>query len=408
MKWTEEQQKVIELRDRNILVSAAAGSGKTAVLVERIIAMITEGKAPIDIDRLLVVTFTKAAAGEMRDRVSKAIEEKLLQEPDNVHLQRQQTLIHSAMITTIDSFCMNIVRNYFHLIQLDPTFRMADEIELSLLKSDVMDDLLERKYEEADERFLDLIESYSTGKSDAAIASLVIQLYEFSVSYPNPELWLEQRKKDFLIEVVEQMEESNWMQALLVYMKSILENMPARLQEALQLCKEDYGPSAYSEAIQCDLSIIEYLCKQQTYSEYAKAFSNVSWEKLKSIRKSDEVDEELKRRVKEIRDSIKKSIEDLKKRFFFQDIKCMLKDIRAVQPIMDTLVELTLEFTRDFKKQKEEKKSVDFSDIEHFALRILSKEWKDGAILPSDVAVELSEYYEEIMIDEYQDSATRC
>lgn len=404
MKWTREQQKVIELRNRNILVSAAAGSGKTAVLVERIISMITEGKKPIDIDRLLVVTFTKAAAGEMRDRVSKAIEEKLLQEPDNIHLQRQQTLVHSAMITTIDSFCMNIVRNYFHLIELDPTFRMADEIELSLLKSDVMDALLEKKYEEADERFLELIESYSTGKSDDAIASLVFQLYEFSVSYPDPQLWLEEQKSNFFVDSIEKMEQSKWMQSLLHYLKFILKSIPTKLNEAIQLCEEDYGPKAYLDAIRSDLSVIEYLQKQRTYSEYVKAFTNVTWEKLKSIRKSDEVDEDLKNRVKEIRDWVKKSIEGIKKKFFFQDAVCMLSDMEAVKPIVETLVELTLEFLGAYKIEKEDKKLVDFSDIEHFALQILSKKTKYGMLVPSDVAMELSEHYEEIMIDEYQDS----
>ena len=143
MKWTKDQQKVIDLRDRNILVSAAAGSGKTAVLVERIIKIITDKDKPIDVDRLLIVTFTKAAATEMRERIANAVEKQLESDPDNIHLQKQLTLLHNAQITTIDSFCLNVIRNHFHKIDLNPNFRIADEGELKLLKSDVCDEVLE-------------------------------------------------------------------------------------------------------------------------------------------------------------------------------------------------------------------------------------------------------------------------
>ena len=142
MKWTKDQQKVIDLRDRNILVSAAAGSGKTAVLVERIIKIITDKDKPIDVDRLLIVTFTKAAAAEMRERIANAVEKQLESNPDNIHLQKQLTLLHNAQITTIDSFCLNVIRNHFHKIDLNPNFRIADEGELKLLKSDVCDEVL--------------------------------------------------------------------------------------------------------------------------------------------------------------------------------------------------------------------------------------------------------------------------
>ena len=143
MSWTKEQQTVIDLRNRNILVSAAAGSGKTAVLVERIIQRVTDKNHPINVDQLLIVTFTKAAAGEMRERIGKAIEAKVQEDPENVHLLKQMTLIHNAQITTIDSFCLYVIRNYFHTIDLDPSFRIAEEAELTLLKSDVIETLLE-------------------------------------------------------------------------------------------------------------------------------------------------------------------------------------------------------------------------------------------------------------------------
>lgn len=404
MEWTKEQQKVIELRKRNILVSAAAGSGKTAVLVERIIAMITEGTHPIDIDRLLVVTFTNAAAGEMKERISKAIEEKLREKPDNKHLQKQMTLVHNAQITTIDSFCMYIVRNYFHRIDLDPGFRMADEGELQLLQSDVIGELLEKKYEEADADFLEFIECYSTGKSDDGIEDLILQLYKFSVSYPWPKEWLEKRRTEFSIETLEEMEQSDWMKSLLTYLKEMLKIIPEKLASAIWLCQKENGPKAYLDALYSDKEWIEHLIKQETYQQYSDVFSKISWEKLKSIRKSDEINEELKIKVKEIRDDIKKVVEDIKKKYFFQEPEQMLNDIKAVRGVMNTLVNLALDFTDAYQIAKEEKELVDFSDIEHFALQILTEKKEKDKIVPSDVAKELSEYYEEIMIDEYQDS----
>ena len=182
--WTQAQQKVIDTRNRNLLVSAAAGSGKTAVLVERIISMISEGEQPIDIDRLLVVTFTNAAAAQMRERIGKALDKKLLLDPENVHLQKQIALLQSAQITTIHSFCLNVIRNYFHRIDLDPSFKLAEESEITLLQSDVLAEVLERWYEEGREDFLEFIESYSHSKSDLPIEELVLQLYRFAMSNP--------------------------------------------------------------------------------------------------------------------------------------------------------------------------------------------------------------------------------
>ena len=185
MKWTPEQQKVIELRDRNILVSAAAGSGKTAVLVERILGKLTRKDHPIDIDQLLIVTFTRAAAGEMRERLTEAVENYLEQDPENEHLQRQQTLIHNAQITTIDGFCSYVIRNYFHTIDLDPGFRTANEGEIKLLKQDVAKEVLESSYQERTESFDRFVESFATGKSDEVLTELILlaagmagQLYE--------------------------------------------------------------------------------------------------------------------------------------------------------------------------------------------------------------------------------------
>ena len=191
VKWTEEQQKVISLRNRSILVSAAAGSGKTAVLVERILAMLTDKNHPVDIDRLLIMTFTRAAAGEMRERITSALESALYEDPDNEHLQRQMNLIHTAQITTIDGFCSYVIRNYFHMIGLDPGFRTAEEGEMKLLREDVAKEVLEEAYREKTEDFMALTECYAPGKTDDGLKDLVFRLYDAAMSHPFPEEWLE-------------------------------------------------------------------------------------------------------------------------------------------------------------------------------------------------------------------------
>ena len=177
VKWTEEQKKVITLRDRNILVSAAAGSGKTAVLVQRILSKIMDPLKPVDIDRLLIMTFTRAAAGEMRERIERGLDQALAEDPDNEHLQRQMTLIHTAQITTIDGFCAYVIRNYFHLIGLDPGYRTADEGELKLLQEDVLKELFEDHYAERKADFTAFVESYAPGKTDEGLKEHVLELY---------------------------------------------------------------------------------------------------------------------------------------------------------------------------------------------------------------------------------------
>ncbi len=223
VNFTPSQQKVIDLHGRNILVCAAAGSGKTAVLVERIIKMVTDETERVDIDRLLVVTFTKAAASEMRERISRAIDKRLEEEPENRHLQRQAALLHNAQITTIDSFCLFIIRNNFNDIGLDPGFRVADEGELKLMKQDVLRELLEGKYGEKDQEFFDCVEYFTGGSNDRQLEEYLEKLYEFSQSYPWPEEWLSDRIRDYALEDMEQMEKSSWCGYLVWYIKACLQ-----------------------------------------------------------------------------------------------------------------------------------------------------------------------------------------
>ena len=205
--WTKEQRQVIDLRDRNILVSAAAGSGKTAVLVERIITMLTSGTQPVDVDHLLIVTFTEAAAAEMKERIRNAIECKLEAEPDNEHLKQQATLIHNARITTIHSFCLSVVRDHFHAIDIDPGFRVGEEGELKLLRQDVLREVLEEKYQQKEQRFLDFTLAYGSGRNDKKIEELILKIYEYSRSYPDADRWIRDCVRSYQIDTLEELKE---------------------------------------------------------------------------------------------------------------------------------------------------------------------------------------------------------
>ncbi len=404
VKWTMEQQKVIDARERNILVSAAAGSGKTAVLVERIIQMVIDEKRPIDIDRLLIVTFTKAAASEMRERIEKALEKKLMENPDNLHLQKQMTLVHSAQITTIHSFCKSIIQNYFSVINLDPSIRLADEVELQLLKADVVSELLEDEYTRETDEFLHFIEAYSTGKTDEGIEKFILQLYNFSISYPWPREWLLQQKQSLEMESPKDMEKTEWMQFLVKYICSMLESLPKMATRAMELCLEANGPAAYYQALESDYHMLNRIVEKKTYQELDDVLANIEWEKLKRISKKDEVDAELQEEVKQIRKEIKDTVEDIRKKFFYQSLDEMFTDLQNTKQDMNVLLDLAMQFYGRFQEKKIEKKIMDFNDLEHFALNILIESHEGDAIVYSEVANELSNFYEEIMIDEYQDS----
>lgn len=403
MSWTEDQKKVIELRNRNILVSAAAGSGKTAVLVERIITMITEGEHPLDVDQLLVVTFTNAAAAEMRERIGAAIEKKLMEQPENVHLQKQMTLIHSAQIITIHSFCLNVIKNNFNKINLDPGFRIADEAELKLLKGDVLEDVLEKWYEAEDEKFLQFAESYAPGKTDAPIEEMVGKLHAFSMSYPWPIQWLEERKVDFSMQKIEEIEQTKWVRGIIEMRNIILEDCIHKNQEAVRLCAESDGPMPYLEALLADQQLLEELKTENEFSVLQQRINEVKWTALSRKKAPHEVNEEKKELVKSIREEIKSAVKQLQKQFFFETIEEILASMQKTKPAMEALIDLVIDFSKAFAERKEEKHLIDFHDFEHFALQILVEN-KGGKMEPSEVAKEYASHFEEILIDEYQDS----
>ncbi len=402
VNWTADQQKVIDLRDRNILVSAAAGSGKTAVLVERIVTMLTDEKNPVDVDRLLVVTFTEAAAGEMKERIRDAIEKKLFDEPGNEHLSRQATLIHNAQITTIHSFCLSVIRDHFHAISIDPTFRVGEEGELTLLRYDVLEEVLEEKYQEKDPKFLDFISAYGGGKSDKKIQEYILDIYDYSRSYPQPEKWLKSCIASYDAKSPEDLEHAFYMNLMQERVNAYLQDAENLLQKGIDLCLSEDGPLAYETTLRKDLQILDSLKAAKGYQEQVEAFGNISWSRLATNK--DKTVSELKiKQVKELRDEVKKLIKTIVSQYFYAPIEEILSDLKMCKGSVEELVELVLNFAKAFQEKKRERNLIDFSDMEQYALRILTEE-KEGELVPSFVAREYQDFFKEIMIDEYQDS----
>lgn len=400
VSWTTEQQQVIDLRNRNILVSAAAGSGKTAVLVERIVKIITDKNHPVDIDHLLIVTFTNAAAAEMRERIGNAIEKALDEQPGNEHLLRQLTLIHNAQITTIDSFCLYVVRNHFHEIDLEPNFRIGDEGELKLLREDVLGRVLEQNYEEPSEAFSDFVEGYASGRTDAALNEMILQLYEFSRSYPWPEKWLDSFVGIYRIENREELDRAEWLAPLTENICFVLKDCEQLLKQALAVTQQDDGPDMYEKAVRSDLEKYESLSKLTSFCELSVALSDIKYDRLASSR-GFEGDPDKLELVKSLREQAKDVVKKLCKQYFFCSPEMMIEQLERTEPMLEEVVRLTKQFADEFAAAKRRKNLVDFHDVEHFALQILVDEETEKA---KKTAEEFRDTFEEIMIDEYQDS----
>lgn len=400
VSWTTEQQQVIDLRNRNILVSAAAGSGKTAVLVERIVKIITDKNHPVDIDHLLIVTFTNAAAAEMRERIGNAIEKALDEQPGDEHLLRQLTLIHNAQITTIDSFCLYVVRNHFHEIDLEPNFRIGDEGELKLLREDVLGKVLEQNYEEPSEAFSDFVEGYASGRTDAALNEMILQLYEFSRSYPWPEKWLDSFVGIYRIENREELDRAEWLAPLTQNIRFVLKDCEQLLKQALAVTQQDDGPDMYEKAVRSDLEKYESLSKLTSFCELSVALSDIKYDRLASSR-GFEGDPDKLELVKSLREQAKDVVKKLCKQYFFCSPEMMIEQLERTEPMLEEVVRLTKQFADEFAAAKRRKNLVDFHDVEHFALQILVDEETEKL---KKTAEEFRDTFEEIMIDEYQDS----
>ena len=405
-KWTDEQLLAIETRGKNLLVAAAAGSGKTAVLVERIIKIITDDNNPVDIDKLLVVTFTNAAASEMRERIGDAISKKLEEMPDSKMLQRQLALLNKSNITTIHSFCLDIIKNNFHLIDLDPGFRIGDETECTLIKQDVLIELFEDKYDKEDEGFLNLIEAYCTNRDDERLKEIVLKLYNFSMSGPWPSVWLREKAQEFNINSLDELEKASWYKVLKESLYLDLNNGKNGLDEAIKICEEDSDLAPYLLNLKPELNGIENAINSLNLNleQIYKAIKDIEFAyRIKTVKKGlgDELD---KKKVKSLRDDVKKKINQIKGGVFSVSLDETLNGIKNMYPIIKSLTELVIEFSDRYVKKKMERVILDFNDLEHLCLKILTCNDENGEVYASSVAQKFREKFEEVLVDEYQDS----
>lgn len=403
VKWTKEQEQVISLHDRDILVSAAAGSGKTAVLVERILTMVTRSENPIDIDHLLIVTFTRAAAGEMKERILTALDDRLSKDPENEHLKRQVSYIHNAQINTIDGFCAYVIRNYFHMIDLDPGYRTADEGELKLLKADVIDEVLEEAYDIGSDEFHQLVECYASGKTDHVLEELIYQLYEMSISHPWPKEWLIGCRKVYDAKTKEELFASSWMELFWKDVRQKIQEAVSQTEENMKTAQSEDGPYAYLTALEADRAFLHRLSGADDYDEIWNLLKEHKWERL-SAKKDAAVSEMQKEQVKAGRETVKEIIKELQSQYFIMTGEAVFQCMQSCAPVVGSLVDLTLAFSERFEQKKRQKNLLDFTDMEHLALQILVEKKEDGSCVRSQAAKELSLQFEEILIDEYQDS----
>ena len=405
--WTKEQQQVIDLRNQNLLVSAAAGSGKTAVLVERILAMVTDPVHPKDIDQLLVVTFTRAAAAEMKERISAAISAKLDEDPENEHLQRQSVLLHNAQISTIHGFCTYVIQNYFHKTDLDPAYRIAEEGELKLLRGEVLQEMLEEAYADADKDFLHFVEGFAGGKDDKNLEDIIQRLYNFANATPDPDEWLDQCVENCLAADADQLQQKPWMQELVQEAKRLTASLLNLAEENLQDSLAPGGPGPYVTAVQDDLCRVEQLWNCDSYEAFQKlfaAFAEMGWAKFGRVTaKMTDINPNITKRVKERRERLKKSLDALQKEFFQLSVDEILAQLALIYPDMAELVQLTKLYGARYAAIKRERNVLDFSDLEHYALGILLEKNEQGWVR-TEAARELSSHFVEVMTDEYQDS----
>ncbi|MBC2580809.1 helicase-exonuclease AddAB subunit AddA [Clostridium sp. DJ247] len=401
-KWTDEQKEAIFTRNCNLLVAAGAGAGKTAVLVERIIQRVLDEEESIDIDNLLVVTFTNAAASEMRERIGDAISKQLEATPESKKLQRQLTLLNQSNIMTIHSFCLQVIKNNFHLIDLDPNFRVCDNTEAILLKQEAIEDLFEEKYEEIENvDFLRLIDSYG-GKSDFKLQNLVLSLYEFAKSSPWPEKWLYEVAERFNLREDFDIGKSLWADILTDYIKMELHGCKDKMEKAINIVENAEGIDYYLDPFKRDLDKICLILSSSSWEILKETLLKLDFEKL-PVKRNKDADKYAKEKSKKIRDEVKGKLAEIRDDIFM-DIDSAGKHLTQLYPMMKCLAELVISFDRIYETKKRERGVVDFSDIEHFCLSILTSYDKDGNIVPSEAALEYRRKFDEVLIDEYQDS----
>ncbi|OCA84320.1 helicase-exonuclease AddAB subunit AddA [Bacillus sp. FJAT-27225] len=406
LKWTDDQWKAIMAKDTDILVAAAAGSGKTAVLVERIIRKIISTDNPMDVDELLVVTFTNASAAEMRHRIGEALEKAINENPESRHLRKQFSLLNKASISTLHSFCLDVVRKYYYLIDVDPGFRIADDTEAQLLRDEVMDSLLEEEYgTKGNEPFFRLVDTFTSDRSDDALQEIVSDIFNFARSNPNPERYLEDIVSMYDTTKIAKVEELPFIGSLLFDIQLQLRTARHFAEKALAVSKLPDGPAPHAEAFLSDISLIDsMLAVCDSWDSLYAAMQSYTFAKASSIRKGT-VDEELKKKAGKFRDKTKKIINDLRDELFSRRPESFLRDMADMKPVIETLTSLVRKFAVRFEAAKRERGLVDFSDLEHYCLDILGQEETEkGTLIPSAAALSYKNRFREVLVDEYQDT----
>lgn len=408
-QWTDDQWKAIAASGQDILVAAAAGSGKTAVLVERIIKKILSKENPVDVDRLLVVTFTNASAAEMRNRVGEALEKSLAENPSSLHLRRQLSLLNRASISTLHSFCLEVIRTYYYQLEIDPAFRIADDTEGELLREEVLEELFEEHYSNpANEQFFDLVDRYTNDRSDVDLQVMVRELYDFSRAHPAPHAWLDQLVSmyDIQDETIE-IDDLSFVTYLRADISLQFDGAKAVLQQALELTRQPGGPAPRAVNLEDDIEQIDRLLlstRNQSWRDLHEEMQQISFSRAKPC-KGVEYDETLIEKVTKLRDQAKKQLKKVQEDLFSRTPEAYLNDLMEMKPAIDTLVQLVKEFGDRFQKVKLEKGLVDFSDLEHYCLQILrDPDSQERALIPSEAALDYRVQFTEVLVDEYQDT----
>ena len=399
MGWTKEQQQAIDIRGKNLLVSAAAGSGKTAVLVERIVKMVCEEE--YDIDKILVVTFTKAAAAEMKERIGNRLLEEGTLHPDNRKIQEQLSYIHRAPISTIHSFCTNLLRNHFHLISLDPGFRIGEEGEMALLKEQVLDELLEDCYANQEEEFLRFVEAYSYGKDDRAIGSMILRLFDFSISHPMPKQWLMEAQNALMVEE----KEPEWLLKVMEYGDRILDDAIDCLERSIAISQnEPLLIEKYIPFLTEEKEGIMAIRMAENYEKRVEAFGEFVFKRIPAVRTKDPDVKQHQEAAKALRDEVKTIVTNLRNDCYTSSLAQIRQEAEMLKPYVSVLIDLVLRFSENYMALKKEKNVLEFHDLEHLSLKLLITDYKEGEVVKTPLAKELSDRYQAVFTDEYQDS----
>lgn len=404
--WTQVQGEAITWCGGNLLMAAAAGAGKTSVLVERIIHLVTRKETPVEIDRLLVVTFTEAAAGEMRQRLAESLAALAAARPDDRNLARQLLLLQRARISTLHSFCLQVIRQYCYLLDIDPAFRVADPAEVVLLQQEVLDEVMETAYGRAvaGSAFLQLVDAYGGGRGDAGVAEIILRLYTFSQSQPSPEAWLEESYHMFT--AAGDLDDLPWTRVIRRGATLELEQARDNLELAYRLALSPGGPGPYADTLEAEARAIAAVLadwEKLSWDAARTALQGIAFARLPAVRQKT-VDPELKARVQELRKEARGSVSSLLRGPLGRPAAELQQELAGQAEPMENLAALVRDFATAYRQAKDGRGLVDFADLEHYCLKILTApEASPGRICPSQAARQLREQFVEVLVDEYQD-----